>query len=116
MKIYHLAAECYPIAKVGGLADVVGALPKHQVKAGLQAAVALPFYNRKFVHENKFDVIFKASTMFAGNRMEFEIWKETTDKLGFELYLIHIPGLLDREEIYSYPDENEQFIAYQIAF
>ena len=116
MKIYHLAAECYPIAKVGGLADVVGALPKYQVKAGLQAAVALPFYNRKFVKENKFDVIFKASTMFAGNRMEFEVWKETTDKLGFELYLIHIPGLLDREEIYSYPDENEQFMAYQLAF
>jgi len=116
MKIYHLAAECYPVAKVGGLADVVGALPKYQVKAGLQAAVALPFYNRKFVHENSFDVVFRASTIFGGERMEFEVWKERTDKLGFELYLIHIPGLLDREQIYSYPDENEQFIAYQIAF
>ncbi|MFT5891928.1 MAG: starch synthase, partial [Dokdonia sp.] len=25
MKIIHISAECYPIAKVGGLADVVGA-------------------------------------------------------------------------------------------
>jgi starch synthase len=116
MKIYHLSAECYPIAKVGGLADVVGALPKYQNKAGLQAAVALPFYNRKFVHENQFDVIFRASTLFAGERLEFEVWKEKTDKLGFELYLIRIPGLLDRENIYSYPDENEQFIAYQLCF
>jgi starch synthase len=116
MKIYHLAAECYPVAKIGGLGDVVGALPKYQVKAGLQAAVALPFYNRKFVHENHFDVVFRASTLFAGERMEFEVWKESTDKLGFELYLIYIPGLLDRPEIYSYPDENEQFIAYQLAF
>lgn len=116
MKIYHLAAECYPIAKVGGLADVVGALPKYQVKAGLQAAVALPFYNRKWVQENQFDVVFRASNMFGGQRTDFEIWKERTDKLGFELYLIHIPGLLDRENIYSYPDENEQFMAYQLAF
>ncbi|QKJ32267.1 glycogen synthase [Mucilaginibacter mali] len=116
MKIYHLAAECYPIAKVGGLADVVGALPKYQVKAGLQAAVALPFYNRKWVQENQFDVVFRASNLFGGKRTEFEIWKERTDKLGFELYLIHIPGLLDRENIYSYPDENEQFMAYQLAF
>ncbi|GAB3922606.1 glycogen synthase [Mucilaginibacter myungsuensis] len=116
MKIYHLAAECYPIAKIGGLGDVVGALPKYQVKAGLQAAVALPFYDRKFVHENQFDVIFRASTLFAGERMEFEIWKEKHDVLGFELYLIRIPGLLDRPEVYSYPDENEQFIAYQLAF
>jgi starch synthase len=115
MKIYHLSAECYPIAKVGGLGDVVGALPKYQCKAGLQAAVALPFYNRKFVQENQFDVIFRASTLFAGERMEFEIWKEKTDKLGFELYLIRIPGLLDRENIYSYPDETEQFIAYQLC-
>lgn len=116
MKIYHLAAECYPIAKVGGLADVVGALPKYQVKAGLQAAVALPYYNRKWVQENQFDVIFRASNLFGGKRTEFEIWKERTDKLGFELYLIHIPCLLDRENIYSYPDENEQFMAYQVAF
>jgi len=116
MKIYHLSAECYPVAKVGGLGDVVGALPKYQNKAGLQAAVVLPFYDRKFVHENKFDVIFRASSLLAGERMDFEIWKETTGKLGFELYLIHIPGLLDRPEIYSYPDENKQFIAYQLAF
>lgn len=30
MKIIHVSAECYPIAKIGGLADVVGALPKYQ--------------------------------------------------------------------------------------
>jgi len=116
MKIYHLSAECYPVAKVGGLADVVGALPKYQQNAGFDASVVMPFYKRKFVHENKFDVVFKASIMFGDERMEFDVWKEQTDKLGFPLYLIHIPGLLDRENIYSYPDENEQFIAYQLAF
>ncbi|WP_435525291.1 glycogen/starch synthase [Chryseobacterium indoltheticum] len=30
MTIFHLSTECYPVAKVGGLADVVGALPKYQ--------------------------------------------------------------------------------------
>jgi starch synthase len=24
MEIFHISAECYPVAKVGGLADVVG--------------------------------------------------------------------------------------------
>ena len=38
MKIYHLSMECYPVAKVGGLADVVGALPKYQNKMeGIEA-------------------------------------------------------------------------------
>lgn len=116
MRIFHLSAECYPVAKVGGLADVVGALPKYQNLAGLQAAVVMPYYNRKFVQENAFDIVFRGATLLGTRRLYFEILKEQTDKLGFELFLIKIPGLLDREEIYSYPDEIEQFIAFQIAF
>ncbi len=34
MEILHVSAECYPAAKVGGLADVVGALPKYQAQEG----------------------------------------------------------------------------------
>lgn len=116
MRIYHLSAECYPVAKVGGLADVVGALPKYQNKAGMNAAVVLPFYNRKFVKENVFDVVFQAATLLGNKRYYFEILKEHSNKLGFELYLIKIPGLLDRDEVYMYPDEREQFVAFQLAF
>jgi starch synthase len=116
MKIFHLSAECYPVAKVGGLADVVGALPKYQNQAGLQAAVVMPYYDRKFTQENEFDVVFAAATLLGNRRLFFEILKEKTNKLGFELYLVRIPGLLDRTEVYSYPDEREQFIAFQLAF
>ncbi|OOQ60630.1 glycogen synthase [Mucilaginibacter pedocola] len=116
MRIYHLSAECYPIAKVGGLADVVGALPKYQNQAGQNAAVVMPFYNRKFVHENTFDMVFQGTTLLGTRRIYFEILKETTDKLGFELFMIKIPGLLDRENVYSYPDEKDQFLAFQICF
>ena len=116
MRIFHLSAECYPVAKVGGLADVVGALPKYQNQMGLQAAVCMPFYERKFVQENEWELVFEASSLLGSQRFYFEILKEKTDKLGFELYLVKIPGLLDRENVYSYPDETEQFIAFQIAF
>lgn len=116
MKVFHLSAECYPIAKVGGLADVVGALPKYQNKLGIEAAVVMPFYDRKFTQENEFDIVFQASSLLGIERFYFEILKERTNKLGFELFLIRIPGLLDRENVYEYPDETEQFIAFQIAF
>ena len=116
MRIFHLSAECYPVAKVGGLADVVGALPKYQTQAGLNAAVVMPYYNRKFVQENEFDIVFQSATLLGTRRLYFEILKEKTDKLGFELFLVKIPGLIDRENVYSYPDEREQFIAFQIAF
>ena len=113
MRIYHLSAECYPVAKVGGLADVVGALPKYQNQAGLSAAVVMPYYDRKFVRENEFEVVFQSATLLGTRRLYFEILKEKTDKLGFELYLVRIPGLIDRVEVYQYPDETDQFIVLE---
>lgn len=116
MNVYHLSAECYPVAKVGGLGDVVGALPKYQCLSGVKASVVIPYYDRKFVRENKFDLVYEAASQLGNRPFNFRILKESTDKLGFPLYLVHIPGLLDREEVYAYNDETEQFVAFQIAF
>ena len=116
MNVIHLSAECYPVAKVGGLGDVVGALPKYLCRDGIQASVVMPFYDRKFVRENDFEAVYEGTGELGHRPFDFTILKESTDKLGFELYLIRIPGLLDRQEVYGYPDEREQFIAFQLAF
>lgn len=115
MDVIHLSAECYPVAKVGGLGDVVGALPKYLTQAGINASVILPYYDRKFVQENKFDEVFNSSAAAAGKTFNYSVLKEKTGKLGFDLYLIYIKGLLDRKEIYCYPDEIKQFISYQVS-
>lgn len=115
MNILHLSAECYPVAKVGGLGDVVGALPKYQNKLGLSASVVLPFYDKKFTQENTLELIYTGFSSLGQKSFDFEILKEPTNCLGFSLYLVKIPGLLDREEVYGYPDETEQFVAYQLA-
>jgi starch synthase len=96
MRIFHLSAECYPVAKVGGLADVVGALPKYQNLAGLQAAVVMPYYNRKFVHENTFDIVFQGTTLLGTRRIYFVPLKDPPSTLGFALPHIKIPSLLYR--------------------
>ena len=42
LRVLHVGAEIFPLLKTGGLADVLGALPGAQVKAGADARVLLP--------------------------------------------------------------------------
>ena len=56
MNVIHLSVECYPVAKVGGLADVVGALPKYQRKLGIDASVVMPWYNKPYIQSHDFEV------------------------------------------------------------
>lgn len=115
MRIFHLSMECYPVAKVGGLADVVGALPKYQNKMGLDASVVMPWYNNAFVHDNELEVVFDGFIHQSDRMYQVIVHKEKNRKLGFDLYLVKVPGLLDREKVYGYNDESEQFIAFQHA-
>ncbi|TAF45146.1 MAG: glycogen synthase [Sphingobacteriales bacterium] len=115
MTVFNLSAECYPVAKVGGLGDVVGALPKYLVSEGIDAKVILPFYDKIFTQTHTFESVFKGQSNLGDQSFAFEVLKESTNVLSFELYLIKIPGLIDRTEVYCYPDEIKQFIAYQIS-
>jgi starch synthase len=115
MEILHISAECYPVAKAGGLGDVVGALPKYQNKLGHTARVVMPMYRTKFLSENEWDVDFKGHHHLGPRYFDYTIIKERNNKLGFDLYLVDIYGLLDRERIYGYDDDNERFVAFQIA-
>lgn len=115
MEIIHISAECYPVAKAGGLGDVVGALPKYQCKAGHIAKVVMPMYRTKFLYENEWTVDFKGNANLGSWFFDFTIIKESTNKLGFDLFLVDINGLLDRQRIYGYDDDAERFTAFQIA-
>jgi starch synthase len=116
MEIIHVSAECYPVAKAGGLGDVVGALPKYQAHLGHITKVVMPMYRTKFLYENEFELVHEGNTWLADNRFRYSVIREKTGKLGFELYLIDINGLLDREKVYGYDDDTERFVSFQIAF
>ncbi len=115
MEIMHVSAECYPVAKAGGLGDVVGALPKYQNKLGHIAKVVMPVYRSKFLYENNFEVVHKGAFGLANYWFDYTIIKEASNKVGFDLYLVDIYGILDREKIYGYDDDSLRFTAFQVA-
>lgn len=115
MEILHVSAECYPMAKAGGLADVVGALPKYQNSLGHIAKVVTPMHRTRFLYENEWETVHKGAFSMGAFNLEYTIIKEKSNKLGFDLYCVDIYGLLDRERIYSYEDDSERYMAFQIA-
>src|SRR5580698_3043714 len=115
MEILHVSAECYPASKAGGLADVVGSLPKYQNQLGQLAKVITPMHRTKFLYDNDFEVVHKGDFQMGNLWFPYTIIKEKTNKLGFDFYMVDINGLLDRERIYGYDDDTERFFAFQIA-
>ncbi|MEL6811165.1 MAG: glycogen/starch synthase [Bacteroidota bacterium] len=113
MKILHVSAECYPVAKVGGLADVVGALPKYQNNLGVESSVVMPFYNNAFTQNHTFETVWSASVKLDVYH-NFRILKLEKSELGFDLFLVDLPNLLHTQYVYSH-DDTERFIGFQIA-
>jgi starch synthase len=115
MEIFHIGAECYPFAKVGGLADVIGALPKYQNNTDVQVRVVIPCYQNDFKLNNVFECVHWGKLTLGNFKFPFSVLKEKYNVLGFELYLIEIPELFDRPNIYNYEDDIERFLSFQIA-
>ncbi len=115
MDILHVSAECYPVAKAGGLGDVVGSLPRFQREKGHLAAVVMPMYRTPYLYSHQWELVHKSSTNLGHWTFDYSVIKEQSDTQGFPLYLLDINGLLDREKVYGYDDDTERFCAFQIA-
>ena len=72
-------------------------------------------YRTKFLFNHEWDVVHKGYTNLGNWWFIYTVIKERKNTLGFDLYLVDINGLLDREKIYGYDDDPERFIAFQIA-
>ena len=121
MKILHISAECYPAAKAGGLGDVVGALPKYLTQSGYPAAAIIPKYHTDWINRQVFVPVFKGAIRLHNSHVPFTVSKEKGDTLGFQLFVVDIPGKFDRPGVYADPsgrpfgDELERYLTFQQA-
>ena len=114
MNILHVSAECYPVAKVGGLADVVGSLPKYQNNLGVTSEVIMPFYDNPFTKSNSFKTIYTSKVTLGVFELDVSILQLEKKDLGYALFLVDIPTLLFKDYVYS-SEDTERFLAFQIA-
>jgi starch synthase len=118
MQIVFAASECVPLAKTGGLADVVGALPRELVQLGHQAAVYLPLYPRVRKHiEGKPRYAIRSLTIPFRYYNRFVGIVDGGLREGVQFYFVECPELFDRPELYGanggeYSDNAERFALY----
>lgn len=89
MKVLFIASECAPMAKVGGLADVIGSLPKTLKELGMDVSVVIPFYGAIKLKKDKLN-LFKAGIEvdFEGKKEFFDVWKTKLPQSNVSLFLI----------------------------
>jgi starch synthase len=120
MKILMAASECVPLAKTGGLGDVVGALSAALAGLGTKTAVVLPAYQS--ILEGGFSLEgtgIEVETELGKDRVRGKVLKTTLDG-GVPAYLIREDHYFRRPHFYGtpqgdYPDNAERFAFFSQA-
>jgi starch synthase len=105
MRILFVAAEAAPIAKVGGMGDVVGALPRVLRELGHDVRIFLPYYG--FLNDKikiPQEPVWKGSAMFN----DFAVYETVLPDSDVPLYLFGHPAF-DPRRVYGGTDEDWRF-------
>jgi len=119
MKVLICGFECVPFAKVGGLADVVGTLPKFLKNKKIDIRIVIPLHKK--IDRKKFglkNLNQKFLIPVGGTIEEANIWQGKIDSVP--VYFIENNKYFDRDEIYrtkdgDYSDNPLRFIFFSRA-
>ncbi len=113
-RILFVAGEGLPYVKSGGLADVVGSLPKALVAEGYEVNVVMPLYKsiiNKFMQDLKLVGDFHLEVA----SMDYPV-RVFSDKQGkVTYYFIEHQGFFERDGLYGYDDDGARYSFFQHA-
>lgn len=115
MRVLFAASEGVPFSKTGGLADVVGALPRALAELGHQVTVYLPLYRQTQIE--KATTVIASLTVPFDDRYRFCSVLDGGKRNGVQFYFIDYPPFYDRDALYGTPlgdyhDNPERFALY----
>jgi starch synthase len=118
MHIAFVASECVPFSKTGGLADVVGALPRALAGLGHQVSVYLPRYRQTKLVDPQ--TVVRSITVPFDDKYRFCSVVTAGSSAGVRFYFVDYPPYFDREALYGtsagdYPDNAERFALFSRA-
>ena len=107
------SSEFAPLAKTGGLADVVAALSQHLAGVGHDVRVLIPRYSR--IDGMGLDIeavpgLGSMSTRLGDWECRYGIDQVTLPESGFKLYLLRCPDFFQRESIYT--DDDDEYLRF----
>src|ERR1700730_16102231 len=107
LRILIMAPEIVPFAKVGGLADVVGALPKALQGLGHDVRLVMPRYGQVSPERFQLTTVLDSVTVKMSQYQEQVRVMQGNIGGGIPVYMIDAPRYFDRENIYGYNDDGE---------
>src|SRR5437660_3572266 len=118
MQISFVASEGVPFSKTGGLADVVGALPRAVAALGHQVSVYLPRYRQTKLTDAK--TVVGSITIPFDDKYRFASIVSGGSQSGVQFYFVEYPEFFDRDALYGtaagdYPDNAERFALFSRA-
>jgi len=118
MHIAFAASECVPFSKTGGLADVVGALPRALASLGHQVSVYVPRYRQTKLTDPQ--TVVHSITIPFDDKYRFCSVVTAGTSNGVRFYFVDYPPYFDREALYGgpsgdYPDNAERFALFSRA-
>jgi starch synthase len=111
MKIVVVTPEMVPFSKVGGLADVIGALPDEIASLGHDIKIFTPLYSS--IDRKKFRIKNSGLDSFqvpvGGEAKDVELFTSKKPGTDIDIFFIHNEGYYDREGIYYNPENGEAY-------
>ncbi|MBN1439025.1 MAG: glycogen synthase [Anaerolineales bacterium] len=98
LKILFLAAEAAPLVKIGGLADVAGALPAELRRRGHDVRLVLPLHPALRARAAGWKPAVRPAVPARGSAMQADVYQMELD--GVPLYLVDGPPLRASESVY----------------